>query len=209
MSSLILCVLLFGQSIQFKPEYNFKSNEFVIIKPDVAPDNIKYVPLTEGLNRLDAGLLKDKKDFVAIAPKGKYKVLVYGSIDNNPTDPIFFVINVGEDDSPKPIPNELESIINATYGADNNPNKSQYKSKLITGFTSVLDGLVGCKTVGDLNKLMKDKVTSKLVDGEGGAVRSVLRDHLSDTFGINGDVILNDELATKVILNILNILKRL
>jgi hypothetical protein len=209
MKSIILALLVWGQDIVVKPTYETAVGEFLVVNVESKGHKINWVPLGEGgLQILNSNLLKDPKSLVVVANKaGTYKILAYTAIDNNPSEPVIFSIIAGG--PPKPIPNELESIINATYGADNNPNKSQYKSKLITGFTNVLDGLVGCKTVGDLNKLMKDKVTSKLVDGEGGAVRSVLRDHLSDTFGINGDVILEEELATKVILNILNILKRL
>jgi hypothetical protein len=80
---------------------------------------------------------------------------------------------------------------------------------MLNGFKAVMSVIDSMNTVGDLNASMKDKLTSKLSAGEGGALRSVLKDELANQFGINPDVILDKQNAKKVLQNIVDILGRL
>ena len=206
MKTLIMTFLLFGQDLTFKSEYVAKPNEYVVVTPESGTGIVKYVPLSDGLNVLDSKLLKNPSSLVAIGKVGKYKVLAYTAVNNVPSDPIYFNIIIG--DQPKPN-NELEQIINSVYGADSNANKVQYKDKMLAGFKAVLADIGNMSTVGDLNSSMRDKVSSKLAVGEGGALRSVLKDELAGQFGIDGDKELDREQAKKVLNNIINILGRL
>lgn len=206
MKTLIMTFLLFGQDLTFKSEYVAKPNEYVVVTPESGTGIVKYVPLSDGLNVLDSKLLKNPSSLVAIGKVGKYKVLAYTAVNNVPSDPIYFNIIIG--DQPKPN-NELEQIINSVYGADSNANKVQYKDKMLAGFKAVLADIGNMSTVGDLNLSMRDKVSSKLAVGEGGALRSVLKDELASQFGIDGDKELDREQAKKVLNNIINILGRL
>jgi hypothetical protein len=200
-------MLLMGQDLSLKPQYNIPVGQFLVITPDTKGSDVKYVPLTDGLQFLDSSLLKDKKTLVLSASKaGSYKLLAYTAIDNKPSDPVFTTIKVG--DNPKPN-NELEQIINAVYGADNDSNKSKSKDKLLQGFRLVLTDIDNLNKVGDLNQSIRDKVSSKLVQGECQSLRDVLRDELSNKFGINPEVILDKVEAKKVIGSIVDILGRL
>lgn len=206
MKTLIMTFLLFGQDLTFKPEYVAKPNEYVVVSPESGSGIVKYVPLSDGLNVLDSKLLKNPSSLVAIGKAGKYKVLAYTAVNNVPSDPIFFNIIIGD----QPVPNnELEQIINSVYGADANANKVQYKDKMLAGFKAVLADIGNMSTVGDLNNSMREKVTSRLSAGEGGALRSVLKDELAGQFGIDGDKELDKELAKRVLSNIVAILGRL
>ena len=203
----MIAMLLMGQDLSLKPQYNIPVGQFLVITPDTKGSDVKYVPLTDGLQFLDSSLLKDKKTLVLSASKaGSYKLLAYTAIDNKPSDPVFTTIKVG--DNPKPN-NELEQIINAVYGADNDSNKSKSKDKLLQGFRLVLTDIDNLNTVGDLNQSIRDKVSSKLVQGECQSLRDVLRDELSNKFGINPEVILDKVEAKKVIGSIVDILGRL
>lgn len=203
----MIAMLLMGQDLSLKPQYNVPVGQFLVITPDTKGSDVKYVPLTDGLQFLDSSLLKDKKTLVLSASKaGSYKLLAYTAIDNKPSDPVFTTIKVG--DNPKPN-NELEQIINAVYGADNDSNKSKSKDKLLQGFRLVLTDIDNLNTVGDLNQSIRDKVSSKLVQGECQSLRDVLRDELSNKFGINPEVILDKVEAKKVIGSIVDILGRL
>lgn len=203
----MIAMLLMGQDLSLKPQYNIPVGQFLVITPDTKGSDVKYVPLTDGLQFLDSSLLKDKKTLVLSASKaGSYKLLAYTAIDNKPSDPVFTTIKVG--DNPKPN-NELEQIINAVYGADNDSNKSKSKDKLLQGFRLVLTDIDNLNKVGDLNQSIRDKVSSKLVQGECQSLRDVLRDELSNKFGINPEVILDKVEAKKVIGSIVDILGRL
>jgi hypothetical protein len=206
MKTFILTFLLFGQDLTFKPEYVAKPNEYVVVSPESGSGIVKYVPLSDGLNVLDSKLLKNPSSLVVIGKSGKYKVLAYTAVNNTPSDPIFFHIVIG--DQPKPN-NELEQIINSVYGADSTANKVQYKDKMLTGFRAVLEDIGNMSTVGELNVAIREKVSAKLAAGEGGALRSVLKDELSNQFGIDGEKVLDRELAKRVVSNIVVILGRL
>lgn len=206
MKTLILTLLLFGQDFQFKPEYKVAPDQFVVITPESGTGIIKYVPLDNGLNVLDNKLLKNPSTLVAIGKAGKYKVLAYSASNNIPSDPIYFTIVVG--DIPKPN-NELEEILKSVYVADKDANKDEYRLKMLNGFKEVLKDIDGLTNVGSLNQVIKDKVTSQLQVGQGAPVRSVLKDELSNQFGINPDVTLDKNNAKKVLNNIVDILGRL
>jgi len=204
---LIMTFLLFGQDLTFKPEYKANQNQYVVVVPEGTAGIVKYVPLSEGLNVLDNKLLKNPSSFVAIGKSGRYKVLAYTAVNNTPSDPVYFTVVIGED-VPKPN-NELEQIMQSVYGADADANKVKYRDKMLVGFKAVLADVGNLSSVGDLNNALKDKLTSKLAAGEGGALRSVLKDELANQFGINADVVLDKEQAKKVLQNIVDILGRL
>jgi hypothetical protein len=207
MKTLLLTMLIWAQDLSLKPQYTVPVGQFLVITPDTKALDVKYVPLTEGLFFLDQNLLKDKKQLVLTSSKsGSYKLLAYTAIDNKLSDPVFTTIVVG--DTPKPN-NELEEILKSVYGADADPNKLQYKEKMLNGFKAVLKDIDSLNIVGDLNTSIKDKLTNKLAVGEGGALRSVLKDELSNQFGINPDVSLDKNNAKKVLTNIVDILGRL
>ncbi len=200
-------MLLCGQDLSIKAQYNVMPGQFLVITPETKGTEVKYVPLQDGLTFLDQGLLKDKKTLVLTASKnGTYKLLAYTAIENKPSEPVFTTIVVG--DNPKPN-NELEQILQSVYGADADPNKGQYRDKMLNGFKAVLKDIDSLNTVGDLNTSLKDKLTSKLAAGEGGALRSVLKDELANQFGINPDLLLDKNNAKKVLNNIVDILGRL
>ena len=207
MKTLLLTMLIWGQDLSLKPQYTVPVGQFLVITPDTKALDVKYVPLTEGLFFLDQNLLKDKKQLVLTSSKaGSYKLLAYTALDNKLSDPVFTTVVVG--DNPKPN-NELEQILQSVYGADADINKRQYRDKMLNGFKLVIADIDSFNTVGDLNTSIKDKLTSKLQAGEGGAVRSVLKDELSNQFGINPDVSLDKTNAKKVLTNIVDILGRL
>lgn len=200
-------MLIWGQDLSLKPQYNTQVGQFLVITPETKGAEVKFVALSEGLTFLDPNLLKDKKTLVLTATKnGTYRILAYTSVENKLSDPVFTNVVVG--DNPRP-PNELEQILQSVYGADADANKDKYRLKMLNGFKAVMSDIESMNTVGDLNSSMKDKLTSKLSAGEGGALRSVLKDELANQFGINPDVILDKQNAKKVLQNIVDILGRL
>lgn len=200
-------MLIWAQDLSLKPQYNTQVGQFLVITPETKGAEVKFVALSEGLTFLDPNLLKDKKTLVLTATKnGTYRILAYTSVENKLSDPVFTNVVVG--DNPRP-PNELEQILQSVYGADADANKDKYRLKMLNGFKAVMSDIDSMNTVGDLNASMKDKLTSKLSAGEGGALRSVLKDELANQFGINPDVILDKQNAKKVLQNIVDILGRL
>jgi hypothetical protein len=207
MKTLLLTMLLFGQDLSLKSQYNVPTGQFLVITPETKGTEVKYVPLQDGLTFLDSNLLKDKKTLVLTASKnGTYKLLAYTAIDNKPSEPVFTTIVVG--DIPKPN-NDLEEILKSVYVADKDANKDEYRLKMLNGFKEVIKDIDGLTNVGSLNQVIKDKVTSQLQVGQGAPVRSVLKDELSNQFGINPDVTLDKNNAKKVLNNIVDILGRL
>lgn len=209
--ALLLPALLAYQEVSLPPEIKSPVGSFVVITATFDGSDIKYIPLTEGLQILPPELLKDNKSFVAVANKaGTYKLMAMSCKDNKLSNPAYTTIKVGlEPDKPNPEPDQLKSIFQSVYGADQSPNKETAKNLLLKGFTDLEGALDECKTVGDLNAKFKALVSNKLPANELPALREIIKDNLKASFGLNPDVPLDQKNAAKTIGDILAALKSL
>lgn len=211
MLNLILPLLLGYQEVSLPPEVKSPVGSFVVITATFDGSDIKYIPLTEGLQVLPPELLKDNKSFVAVANKaGNYKLMAISCKDNKLSNPAYTTIKVGTDpDKPVPPPDQLKSIIESVYGADSSPRKETAKNLLLKGFQDLLGALPELKTVGELNAKYKALISNKLPSNEITALRDVLRDHLKANFGLDASAELDQNQASKVLTDITEILKGL
>jgi hypothetical protein len=111
MKSLIISLtLLFSQSP--KPEILLpdtvpaQAGVFVPITAVTAGETVKFVALDPGLSVFPSNLLSDKKTTVVVAIKeGRYRVLAYTSINNQPSNPAYTTVVVGDvGPIPPPVP---------------------------------------------------------------------------------------------------------
>jgi hypothetical protein len=208
--NLILPALLAYQEVSLPQEVKSPVGSFVVITATFDGSDIKYIPLTEGLQILPPELLKDNKSFVAVANKaGTYKLMAMSCKDNKLSNPAYTIIKVGQEDKPNPPPDQLKSIFQSVYGADSSPNKETAKNLLLKGFTDLDESLGECKTVGDLNAKFKALVSNKIPANELPALRDIIKDHMKASFGLNPDVPLDQNKAVETISDILSALKSL
>lgn len=210
MLNIMLCLLLGYQDLKVPEEVKAESGKFVIITAETKGEEVKFVPLTDGLQILNKNYIKDPKQFIAVATKdGVYKILTYTAVGGKLSDPAYTVIKVGQPDDVKPVDNKLKEIVQAVYGADTSEDKEKTKDKFIQGFSAVLNSASSIKTVLDLNKAVKDKVSSLLNAGEGSALRQVLSDHLKANFGVKPDNVVTEDKVKAVLNQIIDALKTL
>lgn len=206
MLNIMLCLLLGYQDLKVPPEIKVESGKFITIVAETKGEEVKFVPLTDGLQVLDKAFLKDPKQFIAVAKDGTYKLLCYTAVGGKLSDPAYTIIKVGQNDDVKPENNKLKEIVLAVYGADTSPDKTKTKDKMIEGFTQVLKEANSIKTVSDLNKAVKNKVSSLLNAGEGTALRQVLSDHLKANFGVKPENTISEDKIKSVLNEMLNAL---
>lgn len=207
MLNIILTALLGFQDLKVPEEVKAEAGKFVVITAVTAGEEVKFVPLTEGLQILDKSLIKDPKQFIAVASKdGTYKILTYTAVGGKLSDPAYTLIKVGQAPDPQPSDDKLKDIVMAVYGADTSPDKAKTKDKMIEGFTQVLKEANSIKTVSDLNKAVKNKVSSLLNAGEGTALRQVLSDHLKANFGVKPENTISEDKIKSVLNEMLNAL---
>ena len=78
---------------------------FVTIRAKTDGKVVKFVPLDAGLAVFPADLLADKKATVVSATKaGKYRVLAYSSVADDPTEPATVTVVIGGEVEPAPKP---------------------------------------------------------------------------------------------------------
>ena len=207
MLSLILPLLLGFQDITLPPEIKTESGKFIIITAQTKGDEVKFVPLSDGLQILDRTLLKDPKSLVVVANKnGSYKILAYTAVAGKLSDPAFTEIRVGEKEPLSPNNNALKEIVQSVYGADASPNKEPAKNALLQGFIDLGKALPELDSVGSLNAKLKALLAGKIPNNEISALRDVISDHLKEQFGLNPNASL-DVKAKQVIHGIIDALK--
>jgi hypothetical protein len=79
---------------------------FVTVRAKTDGKVVRFVPLDPGLNLFPPDLLADKKAAVFTAPAaGRYRVLVYSSVKDDPTEPaVVTVVIGGAQPAPEPKP---------------------------------------------------------------------------------------------------------
>lgn len=210
MLCLILPLLLGFQDITLPPEIKTESGKFIIITAQTKGDEVKFVPLSDGLQILDRTLLKDPKSLVVVANKnGSYKILAYTQVAGKLSDPAFTEIKVGEKEPLPPNNNALKEIVQSVYGADASPNKEPAKNALLQGFTDLAKALPELDSVGALNAKLKALLAGKISNNEISALRDVISDHLKAQFGLNPNASLDPTKAKQVIDGIIDALKSL
>lgn len=100
--ALALCALA-APPVEVPGEVKGDVGAFVAIRATTAGKVVKFVPLDPGLNVFPADLLADKKATVVSASKpGKYRVLAYSSVKDDPTEPVVVTVVIGDGAPPVP-----------------------------------------------------------------------------------------------------------
>jgi hypothetical protein len=91
--------------VDVPPEVSGEVGDFIAIRAKTDGKVVKFVPLDPGLKVFPQDLLADKKATVVTAARpGKYRVLCYSSVKDDPTDPAVVVVVVGGvAPDPKPV----------------------------------------------------------------------------------------------------------
>jgi hypothetical protein len=114
MRAACLCLLLLASALGAAPPVELPAEvagapgAFVTVRGKTDGKAVRFVALDPGLNVFPAELLTDRKATVVTATKpGRYRLLAYSSVKDDPTDPAIVVVVIGEvkpDPNPDPKP---------------------------------------------------------------------------------------------------------
>jgi hypothetical protein len=110
-----LVLVLAGGSVAAPPvevpkEVAGEVGAFVTVRAKTEGKIVRFVPLDAGLNVFPADLLSDKKATVVTASQsGRYRLLAYSSVKDDPTEPaVVTVVIGGAEPAPEPKPKPVD-----------------------------------------------------------------------------------------------------
>lgn len=98
--ALAMCLFLAGPlcaeppTLTLPAEVAGTSGTFIVVTAETAGKTVQWVPLSPALTIIPPGLLKDSKSAVAMAPKGRHKLLAYTAVGDEPSAPAITTIVV-------------------------------------------------------------------------------------------------------------------
>ncbi len=220
-TTLGLLILIANQQpkLTFPARLQGLPGSFIVVKPiQIDGKSVKYFTPSPGLNLFPADLLSDKTATVATANlPGKYLVYGYTALGDIPSDPASIEIIIGDpgptpfppkppapnppDPDPTPSPTDpLSEALEAIWGALDEPNKVQSKTKLAQVYR---ESAKVCKdpaflTVGQAFSRSKEIGRATLPDSSLSSLRSRISEELRSVVPIDPSVILSAELRAKI-----------
>jgi len=220
MKSLVLTLtLMFAQSP--KPELLLPDSipaqvgVFVPITAVTPGEVVKFVALDPGLSVFPSNLLSDKKSTVVVAVKeGRYRILAYTSINNQPSNPAFTTVIVGDvgpvpptpptppnppmpptpPNPPQPDDPFLQSL-KSVYGGLQEPDKAESVKRLqqVYVFAAAESDNTKYSNLGQLYASIRSMAVQSLKADKVVPIRDMIADQLDTALGTDPNVPLNAE----------------
>ena len=220
MKSLVLTLtLMFAQSP--KPELLLPDSipaqvgVFVPITAVTPGEVVKFVALDPGLSVFPSNLLSDKKSTVVVAVKeGRYRILAYTSINNQPSNPAFTTLIVGDVGPTPPTPPSppnppmppspptppqpddpfLQSL-KSVYGGLQEADKAESVKRLqqVYVFAAAESDNTKYSNLGQLYASIRSMAVQSLKADKVVPIRDMIADQLDTALGTDPNVPLNAE----------------
>ena len=148
--------------LKIPPETKGQPGDFVIVRAETAGKTVVWYILDPGLKMLPSELFADKKVAVVTSTRpGKYRLLAYTAVADEPSEPVLCVVTIGDPPPvpppPGPVPpvpphDPLGAEFVKLYAADTDPKKADALKSLVELYRQCPDLAAdsGLKTLGDL-----------------------------------------------------------
>ena len=151
-----LVALLFAQvpapALTLPPSVQGEPGKIIVLRVDTAGKAVRFYPLDKGLDFADAALLASPKVAIVTAARpGKYRVLAYSSVNDQPTEPSICVVEVtgAKPDEVTPVaPGTLQRDLRAIYDGINEDAKLDKTLALASTLKAFAATPTAAKTVG-------------------------------------------------------------
>lgn len=153
---LALVALLFAQApapaLTLPPSVQGGVGKIIVISVETPGKVVKFVPLDKGLDFADSKLLASPKiAIVTAAQPGKYRVMAYSAVGDQPTDPSTCIVEVtgGKPDEVQPVnPDALQRDLRGIYDGINEDAKLDKTLALASTLKAFAATPPTAKTVG-------------------------------------------------------------
>lgn len=111
-----LASVLAAPPVEVPPTVTGEVADFVVVRAKTDGVTVMFVALDPGLRVFPSGLLSDRKATVVTAPRaGRYRLLCYSAVGNDPTEPAVIVVIIGDaPDVPPPKPKDPPIVVPPT-----------------------------------------------------------------------------------------------
>ncbi len=139
----IVMLLCAQGGVTLPSELKFPLGEAIVLRAETEGKIVRFVPLDAGLKEIDPKLLASPKDaiYTTLRP-GKYRILAYSAIKDDPTPPVICTVIV-EGDQPAPIPPQpdipspIAEVLRPIYGALSEPAKAEQAKRLAGTYRAI------------------------------------------------------------------------
>jgi hypothetical protein len=186
---------------------------FLVVKADTDGTACRWLALDAGLNVFPPDMLTDKRATVVTAHRaGRYRLLCYTAVGNEPSEPALCLIVVGEpgpEPGPGPGPgpgpeppaptDPLTKAVQAAYDADAGPEKKRQKDALAALYRQAVKTAEdqSLKTAADLLGILQKARQSLLPDAALLPLRQVISKELNAALGTKPDAALDADMRKK------------
>lgn len=124
---------LWGQKVTLPKEVAADPGTFAVVKAETDCSSLRWVALDPGLSLMPPELLRDTRSAVVMAGKpGRYRLLAYGALKDQASEPAIVVVVVGQAPPPGPDPgpgpgpvDPLTATLQAAYAGEADPAKAK------------------------------------------------------------------------------------
>ena len=158
---------------------------------------------------LDAGLdllpISEKSAVVAAPVAGRYRVLCWSALGDQPTKAVICTVVIGDEVNPPkpPVPppdtGSFESRVKAAYGNDRSPTKAESLKKLIALYEVAQGAVPRASTLADLREDLKVASDALVPPGSLTEVRRLIGAEVMRVLGEDGTVRIDDPLKAKAV----------
>lgn len=146
--------------IELAKEYTAAAGDFVMVVAKTEGEDVLWIPKDDGLKPVPSDMLKDPKTYIAIAPKGRYRLLAVTTVGKKSQYAETVLIFGGGDVPPQPPPGPNPPP-NPTPPADDLGMRLQKAYDLDQGHPAVKRGQV--LTLSGLFEAMRDVAKKQTV----------------------------------------------
>ena len=196
-------LFLFSQpSLKLPQEIKGLPGQFIAIRAETDCKAVKYVALDSGLNVFPSALLADPKSTVVTSVvQGKFRLLAYTAMGDQPSEPVVVSVVIG---NPAPLPpappsppdtSFMESL-QSIYSAIQEQNRESNKSSLAELYrqASTLSQDKNIKTIRQLLMTIKDGSKKLISEDALVSLRERIQQELSSKFTQPMNSALSDEM---------------
>ena len=203
MKKIILCLSVFliaalpcwAVDLRIPSQVKGEPGDFIVIKAETTGKIVKWVVLDKELKMFPNELLKDSKVAIVIGSKiGKYKILAYTALADEPSDPAVCTVIVGEDPGPNPpdppdpppLPTDpLVKVLKEAFDKETATNKSSKIKELASLYKEASSTTVyntDLKTTKDLRQVMSVAIDEMIGKDSLTTVRRAIANELNKIF---------------------------
>ena len=206
-----LLLLAIGQDLKLPAEVRGEVGSFVTILAETSGKVVKFYPLDSGLSVFPPALLANAKATVVVAAKpGRYRMLAYTAMGDQPSEPAVCTVVIGGDVPPPaptppapgptppaptpPGPDPLALSIRGIFGGLQEGNKAQMVAALAKAFRGVDPSTVA--TLGQLESALRAQsrgIPATAIQ----PIRETIAEHLRSTLGESPELAMDEPLRAK------------